>query len=64
MKALINDRLRVMAALNEQLSDLDREVFVDLEKHGVYAGTDTRRSRLSSAAYAMAALISSDVNEG
>ncbi len=50
LKALIVDCFRIVAGLDKQFSDLDGEVFIDLEEHGVYAGTGTSRSRVSSAA--------------
>lgn len=50
LKELIVDCFRIVACLDKQFSDLNGKVFIDLEEHGVYEGTETRRSRDSSAA--------------
>ncbi len=46
LKELFVDCFRIVAALRQQFSDLNGKVFIDLEEHGVYEGTGTRRSRV------------------
>lgn len=51
LRSLIRDRYRIMMSRPEQLSDLYRQVLVNLELHSIAsAETSTTRSRASSAA--------------